>query len=178
MQTHGNHFEVYKQKLDMLATNISKMHVNNINQELINLDHMRIPAYEKYIVKGTIYNKLSNSKKAKLFNHFGEIASSTTPVVTVQPIQSTQPTIQPTLPVAVAPVVQPTIQPLAKAVIPSQQIAVPSVQQASIIGGTNYNTAAGAIGAAANALQLAGAQVTALSAAQGNISGFGSYRRR
>jgi hypothetical protein len=189
----SNEFAQYRKHMQSVAKNISKMSSSEINNELTKFERMRLPAFEKQMVKGQIYNYLSAPKRKQLSNHFGNAP----PVVQAQQVAAVTQAATSQAAASMAPVAQaPTVAPVQGGaapiapvpignvpapigVVPVAPVSVPQVPQQQLMGtvysGGSYSQAAGAIDAAKQALMNAGAQ---LSAAQGGISGFGRYSSR
>ena len=154
----------YASKVKHAARDIAKMNLSAINRELDRVDNARITDAHKRLVKGTVYSKLSNNKRRKLWSHFGApvspaVASAATNIAATQVNQQQQAMQQ---------------QQQQQAV--QQQAAQQQQQRQPLIGSVqsgNYQQAASAIDNAKHALLQAGQELVAT---QG-ISGFGrSYR--
>ena len=159
----------YASKVKHAARDIAKMNLSAINRELDRVDNARITDAHKRLVKGTVYSKLSNNKRRKLWSHFGApvspaVASAATNIAATQVNQQQQAMQQQQQQQAVQ---QQAVQ---------QQAAQQQQQRQPLIGSVqsgNYQQAASAIDNAKHALLQAGQELVAT---QG-ISGFGrSYR--
>lgn len=82
-------FQRYKRQLNSFAGNVSKQHVGRIEHELGKIERMRIPNYEKQLVKGTIYKKLGPAKRRQLGSHFGNVTPGSNAALTQQALAAT-----------------------------------------------------------------------------------------
>lgn len=187
-------FQRYKRKLNSFAGNVSKMPVADINRELVRVERMHIPSFEKQMVRGTIFKKLSPSKRSQMGSSFGNVTPGSNAALTSQATQAAQTAMATQAAMTQAAATQAAMTQAASSApgaIPSQPGFIPanqipgqgavsqSPQQVRITSGgavaaTDYSTAAGAINSAKDALLNAGQQLQQMAAAQ-NISGFGRY---
>lgn len=194
-------FQRYKKHLNSFAGNVSKMKPMEIKQKIREIEMMKIPSYEKSLVKGSIYKKIPRSKRMLLSSSFGNVSPGSNAALTTQATQVAQQTMAAqTLAATQAAATQAAAtqasvpQPGASVVpgaVPSQPGFQPAVSQAAVtqaapaqvritpsgaIPTTNYQTAAGAINQAKTALLDAGNQLQLIAGAQ-NLSGFGGRSR-
>ena len=196
-------FQRYKKHLNSFAGNVSKMKPMEIKQKIREIEMMKIPSYEKSLVKGTIYKKIPRSKRMVLSSSFGNVSPGSNAALTTQATQVAQQTMAAqtlaatqaaatqaavTQAATQAAVTQTVGQPgasVAPGAVPSQPGFQPAATQSvagpvrinsqGAIPTTDYQAAAGAINQAKTALLDAGNQLQLIAGAQ-NISGFGRSR--
>lgn len=86
-------FQRYKRNLNSFAGNVSKMKPMEIKQKIREIEMMKIPSYEKALVKGTIYKKIPRSKRMILSSSFGNVSPGSNAALTTQASQVAQQTM-------------------------------------------------------------------------------------
>lgn len=155
----------YINQLNKYTSRVAKLSSFGISRELANIDQMIISPYEKELIRGNLYSKLTKSNKKKLRSSFGNLTPASSAALATQPAplatQAAAVMQQPQMQM------QPQLQQQPQMASNQIRITPGGVQQV-----TDYNTAAGAINAASSALQAAGNQLQLMAATQ-NLSGFG-----
>lgn len=197
--------ERYNQHLNSIADKVSRLNVNRLSSELRNIDRMNVPMDEKAMIKGTIYGKLSDTKRRKMVNHFGETSPQTQAAMSQAATQAatqaavtqaaisqaamTQAITQAAMSQAITQA-DPSIPGFVSGVpvasmpaLPPASMPVASAPMSSMAGNivtSNYNSSAGQIQSANTALATAAQalQEAGQALAQNNISGFGRHNIR
>ena len=174
----------YKRQLNQRANMVSKMPARQIDSELRSINRMNLSRPEKQWIKGTIYKKLTPTKRRHLSSHFGQTSPQTQAAMTqaastaavTQAVTQAAMSSAPASSVAAMASSAPASSVAAMSSAPASSVAMaaPGQSLATVVGTVptvDYSSTAGALDSAANAIQLAGQQL----AAQG-ITGFGRGR--